>query len=146
MTPSRISFLFIALTLPVAMIGGWAGVSYGLRQSRSPPQLDSVLHSELHLSSAQRDQLATLEAEFAAERTQYESQMRIANRDIASAITVRHQYDNETQSAIDRLHRAMIGLQQATVKHVIAMRAVLSGDQVAQFDRTVNQALAVTPP
>ena len=146
MTPSRISVLFIALTLLIAMIGGWAGVSYGLRQTRSPPQLDSLLHSGLHLSSAQRDTLATLESDFAAERTQYDAQMRVANKDIASAITVRHRYDSETQDAIDRLHRAMIGLQQATVKHVIAMRAVLSGDQVAQFDRTVNQALAVSPP
>jgi hypothetical protein len=40
----------------------------------------------------------------------------------------------------------MIGLQKATVQHVIAMRALLSGDQVEQFDRTVNQALAVTQP
>ncbi len=146
MSPSRISVLFIALTLLMATIGGWVGVSYGLRQTRSPPQLDSLLHSGLHLSAAQRDKLATLESEFAAERTRYEAQMRVANKDIASAITVRHQYDNETQGAIDRLHLAMIGLQQATIKHVIAMRAVLSGDQVTQFDRTVNQTLAVSPP
>lgn len=146
MTPSRISVLFIALTLLTAMIGGWVGVNYGLHQARPPQQLDQLLHSELHLSTAQRDKLATLESEFAVERTQYEVQMRLANKDIAIAITVRHQYDHETQGAIDRMHLAMIGLQQATVKHVIAMRAVLSGDQVVKFDSTVNQALAVTPP
>lgn len=146
MTPSRVSVLFVALTLLMAMVGGWAGVSYGLRQTRSAPQLDFVLHSKLHLSSAQRDQLAILESEFASARTQYESQMRLANRDIASTITMRHQYDSETQIAIDRMQRAMSGLQQATVKHVIAMRALLSGDQLTQFDRTVNQALADTPP
>lgn len=146
MSTSRTSALFIALTLLMAIIGGWVGASYGLRHARSAPQLDSVLHSGLNLSSSQRDKLGLLEAEFATARTQYESQMRAANKDIASAITVRHQYDEETQNAIDRLHRAMIGLQQATVKHVIAMRAVLAGDQLAQFDRTVNQALALTPP
>ncbi len=146
MSPSRISVLFIGLTLLTAMIGGWAGVSYGLHHVRPPQQLDELLHTGLHLSGAQLDRLRTLESAFAAERTQYEAQMRVANKDIASAITVRHQYDNQTQDAIDRLHGAMIGLQQATVKHVIAMRAVLTGDQVAQFDRTVNQALAVSPP
>lgn len=146
MSPARVSILFIVLTLLIAAIGGWAGVRYGLSQTRSPPQLDSVLHSGLQLSPAQRDRLATLESDFAVERGRYEAEMRGANRDIARAITVRHEYDNEAQSAIDRLHRAMIGLQQATVKHVIAMRAVLSGDQVAQFDWTVNQALAVPPP
>ena len=146
MTPSRISVLFIALTLVIAVIGAWAGVTYGLRQTRPSPQLDSLLHSGLHLSAAQRDKLAKLESDFAAERTRYEAQMRVANKDIASAITVRHQYDSETQGAIDRLHGAMIQLQQATIRHVIAMRAMLSSDQVAQFDRTVNQALAESPP
>lgn len=146
MSPARSSVLLIVLTFLIGTIGGWAGVRYGLRQTRPPPQLDSMLHSGLQLSSAQRDRLGALEADFAVERSRYEAQMRSANRDIASAITVRHQYDDDAQSAIDRLNRAMIGLQQATVKHVIAMRAVLSGDQVAQFDWTVNQALAVTPP
>ena len=72
--------------------------------------------------------------------------MHVSNQEIATAITVRHQYDSDAKAAIDRLHRAMIGLQQVTVQHVIAMRAVLSSDQVEQFDRTVNQALARAPP
>jgi len=146
MNASRTSLIIIVLTLLTAMIGGWAGVSYGLRQARAPLQLDQLLHEELHLSVAQVEKLVTLEAEFAAQRARFEADMRIANRDIATAITVRHEYDDDARGAIDRLHRAMIGLQQATVLHVIAMRALLSGSQVDQFDRTVNQALAATPP
>jgi len=146
MSASRISVVIIALTLLTAMIGGWAGVNYGLRQARAPQQLDQLLHRELHLSAAQNEKLATLESDFAAKRAEFEGQMRVANRDIARAITVRHRYDEDAQAAIDRLHRAMIGLQQATVQHVIAMRALLSSDQVEQFDRTVDQALAVTQP
>jgi hypothetical protein len=146
MSSSRISVTIIALTLLTAMIGGWAGVSYGLRQEREPQQLDELLHTQLHLSAAQDKKLETLESDFAAKRGQFEAEMRMANRDIAAAITARHRYDEDAQAAIDRLHRAMIGLQQATVQHVIAMRALLSKDQVDQFDRTVNQALAVTQP
>ena len=146
MSASRTSAIIILLTLLTAMIGGWAGVTYGLRQARAPRPLDQVLHEELHLSAAQNEQLATLEAQFAVQRAGFEKDMQIANRDIAAAITVRHAYDADARSAIDRLHRAMIGLQQATVQHVLAMRALLSPDQVDQFDRTVNQALAVTPP
>jgi hypothetical protein len=146
MSSSRISVTIIALTLLTAMIGGWAGVNYGLRQTREPQQLDELLHTQLHLSAAQDKKLETLESDFAAKRGQFEAEMRMANRDIAAAITARHRYDEDAQAAIDRLHRAMIGLQQATVQHVIAMRALLSKDQVDQFDRTVNQALAVTQP
>ncbi len=128
------------------MIGGWAGVTFGLHRASAPRQLDQLLHEELHLSAAQDEKLATLEADFAEKRARFEDEMRAANHDIALAITMRHQYDKGTEAAIDRLHRAMIGLQQATVQHVIAMRALLSGNQVDQFDRTVNQALAVAQP
>ncbi len=146
MSASRTSIIVVVLTLLTAMIGGWAGVNYGLRRESAPQQLDQLLHSGLHLSPAQDEKLATLERDFAAKRVAFEAQMRLANRDIASAITVRHHYDEEAQAAVDRLQRAMIGLQQATVQHVIAMRAVLTTDQVGQFDRTVDQVLAVTPP
>ncbi len=146
MNTSRVSVIFIVLTLLTAMIGGWAGVHYGLHQAREPQQLDQLLHSGLRLTTAQHDQLASLESDFAAKRAKYETEMHVANQEIATAITVRHRYDSDAQAAIDRLHRAMIGLQQATVQHVIAMRAVLSSDQAKEFDRTVNQALAVTPP
>ncbi len=146
MSPSRTSVIFIVLTLLTAALGGWVGVNYGLRQARAPQQLDQLLHTGLHLSAAQDKQLATLEADFASKRSTFEAEMRAANRDIAGAITVRHQYDEGAQAAIERLHRAMIGLQRATVQHVIAMRALLSADQVEHFDRTVDEALAVAQP
>jgi hypothetical protein len=142
----RNSAIIIALTLVAAALGGWVGVRYGLREAPAPQQLDALLHQRLHLSSAQERQLTVLEADFAVRRREYETQMRAANREIAQAITARHQYDAEAQAAIDHLHRAMMGLQGATVQHVLAMRALLTPDQVPQFDRTVDQALAATAP
>lgn len=142
----RNSAIVVALTLVTATLGGWAGVRYGLREARAPQQLDELLHERLHLSTAQEQQLTALEADFGMRRREYETQMRAANGDIARAITVRHRYDTEAQAAIDQLHRAMMALQDATIQHVLAMRALLTPDQVLQFDRTVDQALAATPP
>lgn len=145
-SPGRTSVVIIVLTLVGAMLGGWAGVRYGLREGRAPQQLDELLHHRLSLSAAQVQQLSALEADFAARRTGFESQIRATNRDIAAAITVRHTYDAEAQAAVDRLHRAMMQLQEATIQHVIAMRALLTPDQVQQFDQTVEQALAAGQP
>lgn len=142
----RTAALIIVLTLLGAMLGGWAGVRYGLHEARAPQQLDELLHQRLHLSPAQEQELSALETDFAQRRREYETQMRAANQDIGRAITVRHHYDSEAQAAIDRLHRAMMELQDATVEHVLAMRALLTPDQMQQFDRTVNQALAVSQP
>ena len=146
MSASRTSVIIILLTLLTAMIGGWAGVTYGLRQARAPRQLDQMLHEELHLSATQNAQLETLESQFAVQRSGFETTMQSANRDIATAITVRHAYDADARIAIGRLHQAMIGLQQASVQHVLAMRAILSPDQASEFDRTVNQALIISRP
>jgi nickel and cobalt resistance protein CnrR len=142
----RTAALIIVLTLLGAMLGGWAGVRYGLHEARVPQQLDDLLHQRLHLSSAQEQQLSALEADFSERRREYETKMRAANQDIGRAITVRHRYDPEAQAAIDRLHRAMMELQYVTVQHVLAMRALLTPDQVQQFDRTVDQALVVSQP
>jgi hypothetical protein len=143
---SRLSVLAIAGTLLTAVIGGWVGVTYGLRHVRPAPQLDDLVHTQLHLSRAQNEKLIALENGFAAQRALFETQIRAANRDIAAAITVRHQYDAGTQEAVERLNNAVMGLQRATIEHVIAMRALLSSDQVSQFDSIVNQALVVAPP
>jgi Spy/CpxP family protein refolding chaperone len=59
---------------------------------------------------------------------------------------VRHRYDGEAQAAVDRLHQAMMRLHDATIQHVLAMRAVLTPDQVQEFDQTVEQALTVSQP
>ena len=142
----RNSVIIIALTLVAATLGGWAGVHYGLREAHAPQQLDALLHERLRLSSAQEQQLQTLEADFGVRRRDYETQMRAANQEIARAITGRHRYDAAAHAAIDQLHRAMMELQDATVQHVLAMRALLTPDQVPQFDRTVDQALAAAPP
>jgi hypothetical protein len=145
-SPVRTSVIIIGLTLLGAVLGGWVGVRYGLREGRAPEQLDELVHNRLRLSSAQVQQLAALEADFAARRAEAETKMRAANRDIAAAITVRHRYDSEAQAAIDRLHQAMMGLQEATIQHVLAMRALLTPDQVQQFDQTIDQALAAGQP
>lgn len=142
----RTPAVIIVLTLLGAMLGGWAGVRYGLREARPPQQLDALLHQRLHLSSAQVQQLTALEADFAMRRSEYETRIRGANSEIARAITVRHAYDAEAQAAMDQSHRAMMALQVATVQHVLAMRALLTPDQVQQFDRTVDQALTVGQP
>ena len=108
--------------------------------------VDRLLHGHLHLSASQDKQLEALEADFAVRRDQFETQMRLANRGIANAITVRHRYDADAKAAIEQLHQAMEGLQEATVQHVLAMRALLTPDQAQQFDRTVNEALASSQP
>jgi Spy/CpxP family protein refolding chaperone len=136
----------VALTLLVAVLGGWLGVQYGLRAAHPAPGLDEVLHHELHLTSDQEQRLAALESKFAARRQGLEANMRSANRDLAAAITAEHQYGPLAEQAIDHFHMAMRTLQEETIVHILAMRAVLTPEQAQQFDRTVSQVLTSDQP
>lgn len=137
----RTSIAIIFCTLFAAAVGGWVGVRYGLRQAGTEHRLDQVLHHELQLSSEQERRMALLETAFAARREALEAKMRAANQDLAQAITVRHSFDLDARQAVDRFHGAMMELQEATIEHVLAMRAVLTPGQAQQFDRTINKAL-----
>jgi Spy/CpxP family protein refolding chaperone len=145
-SPSRATLVIIVCTLIAAAVGGWIGVRYGMRDVTAEQQLDQLLHRKLGLSAVQQHQIAELETAFAARRSALEGQMRAANRDLAAAIAVRHHYDQAAKEAIGRLHGAMMDLQEASIEHVLAMRAVLTPVQTQQFDRTISEALTDGAP
>lgn len=139
--PLRLIGALVLLTAVTAAIGGWAGIRYGLNEARSKPGLDELLHSELDLSSDQKQQIEAMETQFAGRRLDLENEMRAANRDLAQAIETEHAYGPHAQAAIERFHVAESALQEETIKHVMAMRTVLKADQVARFDRAISTAL-----
>jgi Spy/CpxP family protein refolding chaperone len=142
MTPlNRMTVGVVLLTMLAAAAGGWAGIRYGQSQIHQSPGLDELLHTELDLTPEQEQQIATIEAQFAAKRRALEDEMRAANRDLAAAIAGEHVYGPSAQSAIERFHTAQSALQEETIKHILAMRDVLTLEQIARFDDAVSAAL-----
>lgn len=141
MRETRTFAVMLAATVIAAGLAGWFGVQYGLRQ-RQAADLDTVLHRELSLTQNQDKELEALEAKFAVRRQGYEAEMRAANSDLADALTHDHTYGPSAQHAIERFHKAMMGLQEETVRHVLAMRAVLTPDQTKTFDAIIAKNLA----
>jgi Spy/CpxP family protein refolding chaperone len=136
----------LMVTVIAAGLAGWAGVQYGLRQTRETTDLDTLMHRDLHLNAEQDRQIRALEAGFSSVRAELQTEMRAANRELAEAITQDHTFDPKASQAIARLHAAMSKLQQRTVQHVLAMRAVLTPAQARKFDRKVSEALGVASP
>jgi nickel and cobalt resistance protein CnrR len=132
----------VLLTAFVAAAGAWAGVAYGLRESRESAGLDDIVHHELNLTREQESEIANLESQFATRRRELNLEMRAANRDLSAAIMSEHSYGPRAEGAIERFHSAMGTLQEETVKHVLAMRAILTSEQAEQFDGIVARALS----
>jgi Spy/CpxP family protein refolding chaperone len=142
MRPENRTFAaMLVATVVAAGLAGWLGVEYGVHHKHTA-DLDSVLHHELALSRDQDRKLDALEADFAVKRHVYEAQMRAANSDLAAAMTRDHAYGSSEQQAIEQFHKAMMALQEETVRHVLAMRSVLTPDQARSFDAIVAKNLA----
>lgn len=139
--PLHIIALMMVLTLAAGALGGWLGVAYGEKAIGPSNNLRYLVHQQLSLSTSQTDRIAALEAQYAARRKSLETEMRAANRDLANALNDEHAYGPHAQAAIDRFHRAEAQLEEATIRHIMAMRSVLNAKQSKQFDHVVYQAL-----
>jgi len=143
--PWRTFLVMLAVTVIAAAAAGWAGVQYGLGRSGGEVDLDAVIHHDLHLTPDQESAVRKLEADLAADRVALQAKMRAANRDLAEAITRRHSYDAGARDAVERLHAAMSALQEKTIRHVLAIRALLTPEQTHDFDDKVSKALGARP-
>lgn len=136
-----VAVLIAVLTALVAGLGGWIGVRIGLHQAHAKAGLDEAVHRELHLTQAQDRLIEVLEGGYGAQRRVLEAEMRAANADLANAIATEHAYGPRAQHAVQRFHQAMGALQEDTIKHVLAMRAVMTPQQARRFDILINNAL-----
>lgn len=134
----------LIVTVITAGLAGWIGVQYGMRKSQT--DLDVMIHSRLHLTPTEELQINSLEDAFAKRRASLQGEMDAANRDLADAITRDHSFGPAEERAVSRFHVAMLALQETTIRHVLAMRAVLTLHQARIFDDLVAQDLTQTSP
>jgi Spy/CpxP family protein refolding chaperone len=142
-------WLGFAALAGVALGAGFGGAWLHERTMTTPsvtvPTETTSLHDRLHamtqLSEEQDLQLDEIEVTFKAQKAELEAQMRLANRELADAMSEDQAYTPKVQAAIDHFHHAMGALQKASVEHVFAMRAVLTPAQQIAFDADVRSAL-----
>jgi Spy/CpxP family protein refolding chaperone len=132
----------LIVTALVAFAAGLGGVWLGMHAfHQSTPGLHDIVHERLDLTDEQTVRIEAIEAEFSTRRQALELEMRAANADLAAAIREEHGYGPGVTAAIERFHRAMGALQSETIRHVFAMRDVLTPDQQAVFDSTIVESL-----
>jgi len=142
--PTRTFIAMLALTVLAAGMAGWIGVQYGIHKSQ--PDLDTLIHARLHLTPTQEYRINSLEDGFATRRSSMQAEMDAANRELSDAMARDHTYGPAETHAVSRFHAAMMQLQEDTIRHVLAMRAVLSPHQAAMFDRLVAEDLSQPAP
>ena len=145
MSLARSIALTLALSIARSALWAWGGAEDAVRRLHHATPLHELVHEKLRLSADQQRRIEGLEREHAQRRAALQAEMRAANADLARAIEAQHAYTPQVQAAVDRFHHAMGALQKETILHVLAMRAVLTPDQAAAFDRTVARSLTKEP-
>lgn len=136
----RGALLTIVLAALAAGVGAWGGARYVLSRE-SEPSLHAFVHDELKLSAEQDRRLQAIERDFSVTRAAREAELRMANAELAAAIDAKHRYSPEVQAAVEHFHDVMGQLQKETIIHVMHMRAILTAEQAAKFDKRVSEAL-----
>lgn len=136
----------LAVTLLLAVIAGSIGAwgtnaLFAVKVRTHEQTIHDLLHRDLELTAEQRVALDRLEAEFTRQRALLELEMKAANTELALAIQEEHAYGPRVSAAVNHFHAAMGELQKRTLEHTFAMRAILTKQQVEQFDRSVVRAL-----
>ena len=137
------------VTLAFAFLAGLGGVWLGktvFDTGLSHQSLHERIHAELNLGATQQTQIASLERDYSVRRQALELEMRSANAELAAAIREEHGYGPRVTAAVERFHQSMGRLQTETLRHVFAMREVLTPAQKTRFDDIVTQALTAEPP
>jgi Spy/CpxP family protein refolding chaperone len=134
----------VAFIAFAAALGGvYAGQTiFASQQRQDETELHALLHRELDLNTQQLEEIHAIERRFAMRRKALELEMHAANARLAEAIEAEHGYGPKVTAAIDHTHHVMGELQKETLEHLFAMRAVLTPEQAAKFDKTVAKALA----
>ena len=141
MTGRRLA-LVAALVITFALVGVWLGRLVQPVSHHSGAELHALMHDGLELDDAQERSLAVLERDFAGRRQALEARLKADNALLAEAIAAEHQYGPRVSAAVDATHMAMGDLQNATLEHVFAMRAILRPAQQAKFDAAAAKRLA----
>jgi Spy/CpxP family protein refolding chaperone len=138
----KLSWQGLIVTAIVAFLAGAGGVWVGMSAfHHRAPGLHDVVHERLDLTAEQLGRMETIETAYATRRQALELEMRAANADLATAIRAEHGYGPGVTAAIGRFHHAMGELQSETIRHVFAMREVLTPEQQAIFDSTIVESL-----
>ena len=141
---SAARYASVALVAVIAALIAVYAARLFLPAADARPGLHDVLHGEIALSRQQDARISRLESQFAHDRRDLDRRLHDANAAIAEAYASEHAYGPKVSGAIDRSHVVMGELQKLTLRHVLAMRAVLTPQQAVIFDREVGKALTTS--
>jgi hypothetical protein len=135
----------LALTILSALLAAGAAVwAMRVAPRRHAGSFHEIVHTELGLIREEQARLAPLEAAYEQKRIVLEQRVRAANKALVAAMRT----DNEAEiaAASSEVKAALAAVQDASIIHLLAMRAAIDARHRPAFDRALEGALVSGPP
>lgn len=137
---------FFLAVVAVAALAAWGTLAWTKKHAaENPVSAHAWLHRELQLTMDQREALAPIESAFAAKQRQLTNNLHEANARLADLMAEDKAYTPRVAAAVGKVNDCMAQLQQASIEHVFAMRAVLTPDQGDSLLALARQVLEQSP-
>lgn len=141
----KIGTFFIAVVI-VAALAALTTLYWSKRHAAANPvTAHAWLHRELQLTAAQREMLGPIESAFAEKQRLLTARLHEANVHLAKMMKEDKAYSPRVGAAVELVNDCMGQLQQASIEHVFAMRAVLSPDQGDKLLSLAQKVLEQSP-
>ena len=99
------------------------------------------LHDQLNITEEQERELSKLEAKYQKQKKYLEEVMRLANMELANNIGEDRSYSENVQKSVDKIHKAMGGLQKLTLEHLFEMQNILDDEQDEKLIELITNSL-----
>lgn len=143
MKTKAVSF-FLVVVLLILVAGVSSAITAWILTARSesvPADYHAWIHKELGLTAGQEQRLAPSERRYEEAKRHLTEVIRIANQELAVAISEDRTNSPRVQEAVETIHGAMGELQEATLQHIFEMKEVLEPAQYEHLIQLTEEAL-----
>lgn len=124
--------LLLAVAATSSLLTAW---KLGAFEQDVPMDYHDWIHAELGMTAEQERHFLPYEQQYEQTKRHLTEVIRLANQELALAISEDRTNSLRVQNAVRRIHEAMGQLQQATLQHIFEMKEVL---QPEQYDRLIE--------
>jgi nickel and cobalt resistance protein CnrR len=137
----RRTYIAVLLSLLAGFAGVWMGLKIFPQSDPSTVSLHEIIHHQFDLNAEQETALKRLEDLYTLQQKRYATKLKAANFALAATIKIHHNLSPEVVQAEQQYLAVLGNFQTETLRHIFAMRAILSPEQAKKFDDIVLRSL-----
>ena len=133
--------LLLVLVAVIAATACWTTSHLLFPASPRTADFHHWLHTQLGITPDQDKALDQEEERFAGQRQELVAAIQQDNEELAAAMAQDREYSPRVIAAVEKIHHAQSMLEEATLRHIFAMKPILTAEQFDKLLKLTSEAL-----